>query len=118
MSNVTFEWNGDRLIERVERAAREGVNETVDDARDDARATHTWKPSTRWPSDLETQIVSEHAHGADPNPTGKFGYTRRKGFYGLFHEEGTVHEHMFPALRPAADRVFPTLAARIREKLK
>jgi hypothetical protein len=117
MSKVTFEWHGDELTRRVEHAAREAVNETVDEARDDAKAAHPWKPSARFPSDLESQIVSEHAH-AGPNPTAAFGYTRRKGFYGLFHEEGTVHEHTYPALRPAADRVFPTLVAKIKEKLK
>lgn len=127
MSKVSFEWYGDELADRVEHAAHEAVNETVDDARDDAKATHTWKvdPTVRrhkrsgrfFNPDLESQIVSEHAESG-PDPTAAFGYTRRKGFYGLFHEEGTVHEHEYPALRPAGDRAFPTLADRIKEKLK
>lgn len=126
-SRATMTWNGDRLIAQVRRAARDAVNETVDAARDDAKATHTWKtdPTIRhtksgrpYNSDLESQIVSEHASAGVPNPTGSFGYTRRRGFYGLFHEEGTVREHRFPALRPAADREFPLLAERIRRRLK
>jgi len=119
MSKVTFEWHGERLVERVEHAAHAAVNDTVDEARDDAKATHTWNPSTRFLSDLETQIVSEHAEPG-PNPTAAFGYTRRKGFYGLFHEESTVHEHEYPALSPAADRAFSKekLVAKIKEKLK
>jgi hypothetical protein len=127
MSKVSFDWHGDELADRVERAAREAVNETVDDARDDAKATHPWKvdPELRRlrkggrlvNPNLEGQIVSEHAE-VGPNPTAAFGTTRRKGFYGLFHELSTVHEHAFPFLRPAADRAFPTLAARIKEKLK
>jgi hypothetical protein len=128
MSKVSFDWNGDALIHRVEEASREAVNETVDAARDDAKATHTWKvdPEPRRlrkggrliNPDLESQIVSEHDDTPGRNPTAYFGYTKKKGFYGLFHEEGTVHEHEYPALRPAADRKFPTLAARIKEKLR
>lgn len=121
-----FDWNGDAFIAQLEQDAREAVNETVDDARDDARATHTWHNDPRPrrlhkgarlvnPS-LELQIKSEHADPQDPNPTGRFGYTKRRGFYGLFHEEGTVHEHEYPTLRPTADRVFPTLAEKIRAR--
>lgn len=127
MSQTGFTWNGDEIVARVERAARAAVDETVDAARDDAKATHTWKvdPEPRRlrkgrrlvNPNLEAQIVSDHAAPAGPNPTGSFGYTRRRGFYGLFHEEGTKHEHEYPALRPAGDRQFPTLADRIRAKL-
>lgn len=126
-SRASLDWNGNTLVERVRAAAREAVDETVDAARDDAKETHTWQNDLRMrrlkkggkPVDthLERQIKSEHADRAEPNPTAAFGYTRRRGFYGLFHEEGTVHEHMYPALRPAADRQFPTLADRIKESL-
>lgn len=125
-SRAKIDWRGDELVRRVRRAAVAGVNETVDAARDDAKATHPWKddpePHTlksgrRVQTDLERQIVSKHADPADPNPTGSFGTTRRGGFYGLFHEEGTEHEFARPFLRPAADREFPTLAARIRQRL-
>lgn len=116
MSRATLDWFGDQLVAKVEADCRAAVNDTVDAARDDAKATHTWKPDPRTRTDLETQIVSEHCDPADANPTGSFGYTRRRGFYGLFHEESTVHEHMYPALRPAADRHFPTLLARLEER--
>src|SRR5581483_10841376 len=124
-SKVTLTWNGDAIIERVRVAAAESINETLDDAVKDAEATHTWKvdPKPRRLKkggrlinpDLESQIVAEHAD--KQTLLGRFGYTRGKGFYGLFHEESTVHEHRYPALRPAADRAFPTLAARIRARL-
>ena len=110
-----LEWNGDRLIERLRAAAREAVDETVDAARDDAAASHVWRNRK---GQLEEEIVSEHADPGDLNPTGSFGTTRRRGFYGLFHEQGTKHEHETPFLRPAADRHFIELADRIREKLK
>lgn len=114
-SRATLNWNGDALIRRVRAAAVAGVNETVDAARDDARASHEWVNRT---GQLEEEIVSEHADPAAPNPTARFGTTRRRGFYGLFHEEGTKHEYERPFLRPAADRDFPSLAARIRRRLR
>lgn len=114
-STVRLEWNGDQLLERVTAAAREAVNETVDDARDDAAASHVWVNRT---GQLEEEVVSEHADPADSNPTGRFGTTRRRGFYGLFHEEGTVREHATPFLRPAADRHFSTLAERIARRFR
>lgn len=117
----------DAVVERVRGAAREGVNEIVDAARDDAEAVHPWKDDPglhtlksgrRVQTDLERQIQSRHA---DPkavnNPTASFGTTERRGFYGLFHELGTKHEFERPFLRPAADRQFPRLADVIREKL-
>lgn len=114
-SRATLNWDGDALLRRVRTAARVGVNETVDAARDDARVSHEWV-SRR--GQLEEEIVSEHADPADPNPTAFFGTTRRRGFYGLFHEEGTTSEFERPFLRPAADRTFPGLAARIRRRLR
>ena len=125
-SRVSFDWRGPELVQRVRTAAAEAVNETVDAARDDAEATHPWKNDVRErlirgqrvDTELEKQIRAEHATAADPNPTARFGYTRRPGFYGLFHELGTVHEHEYPTLRPSAARHFPSLLARLREKLK
>lgn len=127
-SRARLTWNGDKLIAQVRNAARESVDETVDAARDDAETTHAWKNDPRlrthrrdgakFDSHLELEIKSEHADPADRNPTARFGFTKRKGFYGLFHEEGTVREHIFPALRPAADRQFPTVIDRLREKLR
>lgn len=120
-SRARLDWNGDAVIEHVRRAAEEAVNETVDAARDDARITHPWldDPRYRWfrrirrkiNPKLELQIKSEHATPGDVAPTARFGYTRRRGFYGLFLE------FKFPTLRPAADRNFPTLGPRIRRRL-
>lgn len=115
LSRATLNWNGDALIQRVRRAAVAGVNETVDAARDDARLSHEWLDRT---GQLEEEIVSEHADKAEPNPTARFGTTRRRGFYGLLHEEGTTHEYERPFLRPAGDRNFPSLASRIRRRLR
>jgi hypothetical protein len=113
-SRATVDWRGDALIRRVRAAAAAGVNETLDAAAADARLTHEWVSRT---GQLEEEIVTEHAR-AGRNPHGAFGTTRRRGFYGLFHEEGTVREFARPFLRPAADRNFPTLARRIRRRLR
>lgn len=114
-SRARVDWRGADLVERVRTAARLGVNDAVDAARDDARVSHEWINRT---GQLEEEIVSEHADPGDRNPTARFGTTRRRGFYGLFHEEGTEHEFARPFLRPAADRNFPSLAARIRRRLR
>jgi hypothetical protein len=114
-SRVEFDWRGDEIIAAVEHAAIAAVNEVVDEAADDARSSHTWLNRT---GQLEEEIVAEHdVVLGDGNPLARFGTTRRRGFYGLFHELGTVNEFARPFLRPAADRAFPTLAAKIRRRL-
>ncbi len=115
MSRASLTWRGDELVARVRNAARAAVDETVDEAAADARASHVWLNRTM---QLEDEIVAEHADPADLNPTARFGSTRRRGFYGLFHEEGTVNEFSRPFLRPAADRHFHALAEKIRRRLR
>jgi hypothetical protein len=121
-------------MENVRAAARVSVNELVDEARDLARETHDplWvNRPTRYSKEggqLEEEIRSEHASAASqkvggPNPVGRFGYGRKRGFYGYFHDVVTVHERAKPLLRPVADIVFDTLddpqalARRIRRRL-
>lgn len=113
-AKAKVEWYADVLLKRVRRASRLAVNDVVDAARDDAKASHEWVNRS---GQLEEEIISEHATARQRNPTGRFGTTRRRGFYGLFHEEGTIHEHARPFLRPAADRHFRDLADKIREHL-
>lgn len=113
-SRARLDWRGKQFVEEMRTAARIGVNETVDAARDDAASSHEWLNRT---GQLEEEIVSEHATSRQRDPVGRFGTTRRRGFFGLFHEEGTTHEFARPFLRPAADREFPSLAKRIRRRL-
>lgn len=112
-SRATSDWNGTAIVRRMERAARAAVNETVDAARDDALATHTWENRT---GQLEEELISVHAAAGEGNPAASFGTTRRRGFYGYFHEIGTIHEIARPFLRPAADRTFPGLKLRIARR--
>lgn len=115
-SRATLDWHGDELVKKVTEAARGAIDEVTDEAVEDAQRSHAWL-ARRGRRGLEGEIVSAAAHVEGARVTGRFGTTRRRGFHGLFHEEGTVHEHERPFLRPAADRHFPTLAARIRRRL-
>ena len=134
-SRARLDWRGEQLAARMRGAARASVNELVDEARDEAKATHDpmWiNRPTRWSKEggqLEEEIGSEHAgqetlNVQGPNPVGRFGFGRKRGFYGLFHEVGTVHEFAKPVLRPVADAVFKTLddpqelARRIKRRLE
>lgn len=124
MSRVIFEWDGDEVERRLYWACREAVDATVDEARDLAKAEHfdVWQNTpTRWSpagGQLEDAIISEHSTVHDRNPTGRFGFARRHGFYGLFHEVGTSHEYEKPVLRPVADQIFPRLAHKIKERFR
>lgn len=113
-SHARLDWNGDDLIARVAEAAREAIDETLAEADADASASHWWVNRT---GNLESEIVTEDARVEGTRVAGRFGTTtmrrgRRTGWYGLFHEYTT------PFLRPAADRTFPTLAAKIARRLK
>ena len=113
-SSARLDWNGEDLLFRVAEAARVSIDEVTAEADADASASHSWVDRT---DQLEEEIVTEDAHMVGSRVVGRFGTTRRRGFYGLFHEEGTTHEFARPFLRPAADRTFPTLAEKIRRKL-
>lgn len=111
---MTVQWNGARVLERVAHATQQAIDDATREAADVAKTGHWWHPRT---GNLERQIVTEHAHRHGNTITGRFGATYsgiegvRSGFYGLFLEYRT------PWLRPAADLVFPTLAAKIRRHL-
>lgn len=118
-SRARLEWNGDQLLRDVAQACRGAINETLREADRDATETHAWL-ARRGMKGLEGQIKVQQARIDRTNGLsliGRFGYSRSRGFYGLFHELGTTHEFERPTLRPAADRTFPSLAARIKAKL-
>lgn len=114
-SHVEFEWNGDKLLEQVTEAARVAVNDVTDDTDTVASNAHWWKNRTGYG---EAHIETEAAKVEGSTVTGKVGATYsgtkgvRSAFYLLFLEYKT------PFLRPAGDATFPTLAARIKERLR
>lgn len=103
-------WRGDEISTRVLAACKEAVDETTTEAATEAEKEHWWVNRT---DQLEQETISEPATVIGLSTvSGKFGTTQRRGFYGLFLE------YKRPFLRPIADRVFPTLEDRIREKLR
>ena len=128
-SRARLDWRGEQLAVRMRAAACGGVNETVDAMRDEAKATHDpmWvNRPTKWSKEggqLEEEIGSRHTdadmekvHG--PDPVASFGFARKRGFYGLFHEVGTIHEIEKPVLRPVFDALEGTLLGRIKRRLR
>jgi len=112
-SKVTYDWRGDALFQRLRKAAAAAVEETVREAAAEALTSHEWVNRT---GQLEEEIKVERANRSILRPSFRFGTTQRRGFYGYFHEEGTVHEFARPFLRPAADIHFPSLLSKILKR--
>lgn len=101
------EWNGGAILDHIERISKLAIDETLEEAAEDAHHNHWWANRS---GDLETQIKIEKAIRKKGQVVGRFGTTKGKGFYGLFHERRR------PFIRPAGDRHFPKLADRIRRR--
>lgn len=102
-----LEWRGEQVKAKVIAASLAAVTETTAAAAEEAKRDHWWENRTRH---LQHETISDIAHRVPGGVAGKFGTTRRRGFYGLFLEL----KH--PFLRPVADRIFPTLAERLRRR--
>jgi hypothetical protein len=101
-------WYGSEIASRVLAASLDAIDEVTADAAAEAKQQHSWEDRA---GRLERETISEAASVTREGAAGRFGTTERMGFYGLFLE----YKH--PFLRPVADRVFPTLPQRLREKL-
>lgn len=101
-------WYGDQVLAKVERATVAAIDEVTAEAADDARSNH-WFASES--GRLEANTQNEPAERTQRGIRGRFGFTSRGGFYGLFLERKT------PILRPAGDRAFPKLAGAIRRRM-
>ena len=99
------EWNGVEIARRVVAAQLAAVDEATAAAAEEGKKDHWWTDRS---GNLERETISEPAQIVPGGVAGKFGTTRKQGFYGLFLEI----EH--PFLRPIGDRVFPTLQERLR----
>lgn len=102
------EWNGPEISAQILAASVEAIDELTGEAADLAEHDHWWTNRT---DQLEQETISEPARAYVHVAVGRFGTTRRRGFYGL------ILEYKRPFLRPIADSVFPQLAARIRGRL-
>lgn len=113
-------WYGDEVSAAVKLASRRAIDDTTRQAAGEARVEHWWRghPSKDGkPSNLESNTVSERgtsmyepAQAFRDGAAGRFGTTRRQGFYGYFLERRQ------PFLRPIGDRLFPRLPERLRER--
>lgn len=120
---MPLQWDGDKLVKRIERLSKKAIDEVIHEAAEDARTSHWWQTRT---GRLQANIVEgdERRRGSRYATSGarrvrgtgiirgRFGTTRKQGFYGLFLE----YRHKF--LRSAADRHFPTLAAKLKKNLE
>jgi hypothetical protein len=106
---MALEWHGAAIGARVVAAELAAVDETTKASADEARGDHWW---TARGGPLERETISEPARPVAGGVVGKFGTTRKRGFYGLFLELQQ------PFLRPIADRVFPSLAERLHERYR
>lgn len=107
--SARLDWRGDQVFARVMDAAREAIDETTKEAARDAQGSHWWAGRS---GRLEGNVINEAAVRRGRRVvSGRFGSTKRQGFYGL------ILERRRPFLRLAADRTFSHLSARIRRKL-
>jgi hypothetical protein len=103
------DWRAAQIVSDATRAGLEAVNELTQAAATRAESSHWWQSQT---GRLERETISEPAHvEGSGTVSGKFGTTKRRGFYGLFLE------YEQPFLRPAADEFFPQLGHLMAEKL-
>lgn len=114
-SRARLEWNGDQLIEDVERAARHAINETLQEVDDIATTAHWWRP---WTGYGERHIETRPAIVEGDRVVGTVGttYSGHKGVRSFFYALFLEIKH--PWLRPAGDVAFPKLADRIRRRLQ
>lgn len=106
MAGRIVDWRAQQIVERLLEAAREAIDETTAAAAQQAAVAASHRTGR-----LAEETISEPAVVEGGKARGKFGSTRRRGFYGLFLERRR------PFLRPAADAVFPTLARRIKGRM-
>lgn len=113
---LKFEEVGEKVIAAATEAATETVTAAAEEAKGSrlnlpphSAAGHPWYGVT---ARVEDEVTSTEGRVEDGVVRAEFGATKRRGDYAL------MLERMQPYLRPVADRVFPTFADRIREKLE
>lgn len=134
MSSQSLRWEGDALTARMRKAQMQGVNKTMADCVIQAKTNHAWQNQT---GVLEGSIkIADFARPDGAGVVGTWGSTDVR--YALIHELGgvivpvraealaipqpdgsvrfvkSVRIPARPYLRPAADAIYPQLAANIR----
>ena len=106
------QWNAPKILNRIEQAAANGINDTMADCVVDAKSNHGWQNRT---GTAEASIRAE--------PAGKQG-NRIVGLWGSFDVEYFIYLELGTAfmtgdhtLENAADLNYPSLADYIRGHL-
>ena len=107
---MSLEWRGDRVEAKLIRAGIRGVNQTMSEAAAHAKNNHPWRNRTGILEGSIRPVVMAQERGSEI--VGVWGSV--DVLYAVFLELGTTMMRAFPFLRPAADAVYPRLAANIR----
>lgn len=105
---MSVKWRGAAIVAEIEARTKKAIDDTLEEAAEIAVRDKWWQ-ARRGEEGLVSQVITEDARPDGHTISGKFGSTRRQGFYGLFLERDQ------PWLRPAADEAFPHLKDRLRE---
>ena len=106
---MSLEWRGDDLIRKMREASKAAIDETMQEAVEEAKANHPGWQSDTGRAEASVRVIDP----AKAKRGGTVGVWGSKGVrYVIFLE--FLHGSF---LRTAADRVYPKLAARIRRKL-
>lgn len=107
---TSFEWYGDEIKQRMEKAARVGVNATMAEAAAYAKANHEWQNQT---GTAERSIRIAQNAKTDGDATYGLWGSVQVGYF-QFLEFGTALRKAMPTLRPAARIAYPRLATLIK----
>lgn len=100
-------WRGAEISAAMRERTRVAIDETLELTAQEIVKGRWWESHRA--SGLVSEVKVEEARIRGPIVSGKVGTTKRRGFYGLFLEREK------PFIRPAGDKVFPTLALRLRK---
>lgn len=108
-----LKWYGDKVVKRVQKAARFGINKTMTEAVVLSKATHPFENRTGT-AERSIRIVLPAQTGSDNQTIGFWGSVAVGYFW--FLEMGTeAMKKSYATLVPTARKVYPRLAANIRE---
>lgn len=106
-----LEWYGPEVVAKVRRAQTWAINAVMASCVEHAKQNHPWENRT---VTLEGGIrVVNYATVTARGASGVWGVADVK--YGIFLELGTSRMRPYPFLRPAADALYPQLAAKVVE---
>lgn len=107
---MKMNWKGDQVVANVLAAAASAVDETTDAAARDSRGDA--------PSGSKDNIRSERTQVRGATVVGRWGvFNHPRWRYIVAVERGTARWPGNPYIRPAQDRQYPQLTARIRARI-